>query len=420
MNLWQRIFGRQKSSQNWFFQELAAGAKTTAGVSVTPKNAMQNAAVWACVTVRSEDIAKLPVHLYRRRKDGGKERAVKHPLYRLLTMSPNPRNTAFEFKQMLQMQCDLRGNAYAIKELDARGQVSALWPLESDKVEILKGEDGKELFYRVTMEKGRQVVVPGEDMLHVRGNSLDGITGLSPIAWHRETIGHAIAAERYGSSFFGNSAQPNGALVVPAKLSAEAASKLRADWKERFQGPENAHNLAIFDGGMEWKQIGMTNSDAQFIETRKYQNSEIWRIFRVPAHKVQDLEKATFSNIEMQAIEYVQDCLLSIMERWQQALARDLLLESEREEYFFEFLPDALLKGDIKSRYDAYAVGVLNGWLSANDVRDRENMNHVDGGDQYFRPMNVQPLNAPPEPPAPPEPKPPAKGKRLPKEPENA
>jgi HK97 family phage portal protein len=416
MGFWRRLLGREEkaSGHNEFFKELLV-TKSTAGVVVTPRNAMQVSAVWACVNVRSEDIAKLPVHLYRRRKDGGKERATDHPAYRLLHLAPNPRNTAFEFKQMLQMQCDLRGNAYAVKELDSRGRVSALWPIESDKVEILKVDEGKELFYRVTYEGGRQVTVPGEDMLHIRGNSFDGICGMSPITWQRETIGHAMAAEKYGAAFFGNSAQPNGALVLPTKLSPEAAAKLRADWKERFQGPENAHNLAIFDGGMDWKPIGMTNTDAQFIEARNYQNSEIWRIFRIPPHKVGDLTKATFSNIEMQAIEYVQDCLMSIMERWQQALSRDLLTEAERVDHFFEFLPDALLKGDIKSRYDAYAVGVLNGWLSSNDIRDRENMNRVDGGDQYFRPMNVQPLNAPPEPP--PEPTPPTKGKRPPKEP---
>lgn len=425
MGWFSNLFGRKEKAndQSRFWLDITGGSKTTAGTVVTPTKAMQVSAVWACVTVRSEDIAKLPVHLYRRRKDGGKDRATKHPAYRLLTAAPNSRNTAFEFKQMLQMQCDLYGNAYAIKEIDGRGQVAALWPVESTKVEILKAEgDSKDLFYRITLSKGNQVIVPGEDMLHIRGNSLDGITGMSPITWQRETIGHAMAAEKYGAAFFGNSAQPNGALVVPSPLGPEAAAALRADWKARFQGPENAHNLAIFDGGMDWKQIGMNNADAQFLEARKFQNSEIWRIFRVPPHKVGDLDKATFSNIEMQAIEYVQDCLMSIMVRWEQALARDLLLDDERAEYFFEFMPDALLKGDIKSRYDAYAVGLMNGWLSDNDIRDRENLNRIDAGDQYFRPMNLVPLDAPVEqvtapadpvdPPPPQEPVKPAKGRR--------
>ena len=183
MGFWQRLFGREEkaSGHNEFFKELLV-TKSTAGVVVTPRNAMQVSAVWACVNVRSEDIAKLPIHLYRRRKDGGKERATDHPAYRLLHMAPNRRNTAFEFKQMMQLQCDLRGNAYAVKEIDARGRVAALWPIEADKVEILKSDEGKELFYRVTFEGGRQVTVPGEDMLHIRGNSFDGICGMSPIA----------------------------------------------------------------------------------------------------------------------------------------------------------------------------------------------------------------------------------------------
>jgi HK97 family phage portal protein len=412
VSFWSRIRGWVAKDQdtNRFFWDLIGGSRTTGGVIVTQKNAMRLSAVWACVTVRAEDTAKLPCHLYRRRKDGGKERATDHPVYRLIHDQANYRHTAFEFKQLMQMQCDLDGNAYAIKEFNGRGRVTALWPVESCRVQILKSVDGHELFYRFNLYGGETITLPAEGVFHLRGNSIDGICGMSPIAWQRETIGHAMAAEKYGAAFFGNSAQPNGALVMPNKISKEAADALRADWKARFQGPENAHNLAIFDTGMDWKQIGMTNVDSQFIEARQMQNSEIWRIYRMPPHKVGDLSKATFSNIEMQSIEYVQDCLMSIFERWQQALARDLLLDSEQGEYFFEFLPDALLKGDIKSRFDAYAVATTNGWLSVNDIRDRENMNRIDDGDQYFRPMNLQPLDMPQLPPE--KPPAPAKPKR--------
>lgn len=402
MGLWQRFTAPWRKGQetNSFWKDML-GARTLSGVRVNQTTALGLAAVWACVTVRSEDTAKIPLILYRRRNDGGKERATNHKLYKLLHNAPNRRNTAFEFKQMLQMQIDLEGDGYALISRDGRGQVSELWPVPSRDVQILKVQGGRELFYRVTVS-GEQFVIPAEDMLHIRGNTLDGIKGLSPISWQRETIGHAIAAEKYGAAFFGNSAQPNGALTLPATLSTEAAAKLRADWKARFQGPENAHNLAIFDGGMDWKQIGMNNADAQFVEERKFQNAEIYRIFRMPPHRVQDLERATNNNIEHQGLEYVEGCLMSIFDRWCQALMRDLLMESERGEYFFEFLPDALLKGDIKSRYDAYQVAINNGWMSPNDVRDRENMNRIDGGDQYFRQMNVQPLDMPQLPPEPP------------------
>ena len=184
---------------------------------------------WRELWKRWEGSAKLPLILYRRRKDGSKERATDHPLYRLLHDRPNRRNTAFEFKQMLQMQVDLEGNGYALIMRDGRGAVAELWPVPSKDTEILKTKDGRDLFYRVTVG-GEQFVVPAEDMLHIRGNSLDGITGMSPIAWQRETIGHAIAAEKYGAAFFGNSAQPNGALVVPNPVGKEAAEKLRSGW----------------------------------------------------------------------------------------------------------------------------------------------------------------------------------------------
>lgn len=408
-----------KSNQSAFLLDMFGGSRTTAGVRVTTSNAMQVAAVWACVQVRSEDTAKLPCLLYRRRGDGGKERATDHPAYRLIHDQPNARHTAFEFKQMMQMQCDLHGNALAIKEIDGRGRVISLWPVEWNKVTLLKVPKSRDLFYRIVND-GETITAPAEGVLHLRGNSLDGICGLSPIAWQRETIGHAMAAEQYGAAFFGNSAQPNGALKLPNVIGKEAAETLRASWKERFQGPDKAHELAIFDGGMEWVQTGMNNADAQFIEERKYQSEEIYRIFRIPPHKVGDLEKATFSNIEMQAIEYVQDCLMSIFERWQQALNRDLLLDDERDQYFFEFMPDALLKGDIKSRYEAYAIGLLNGWLSDNDIRDKENMNRIEDGDQYFRPMNLQPLDMPQLPPEKPAPAKPAKRKAAPKEKQDA
>lgn len=411
MGVLQRLtapWRKETNSQSRFWLDLLDGMKTVAGIKVTTKTAMGLSAVWACVTVRSEDTAKLPLIMYRRQKDGSKERATSHPLYRILHDKPNRRNTAFEFKQMLQMQVDLEGNGYALIVRDGRGAVAELWPVPSKDIEIMRTKDGRDLFYRVTVS-GAQFTVPSEDMLHIRGNSLDGIVGMSPIAWQRETIGHAIAAEKYGAAFFGNSAQPNGALVMPNTIGKEAADKLRADWKERFQGPENAHNLAIFDGGFDWKQIGMNNVDAQFVEERKWQNSEIYRIYRMPPHRVQDLERATNNNIEHQGLEYVEGCLMSIFERWCQALFRDLLLESEQAEYYFEFLPDALLKGDIAARYTAYVAGFQNGWLSENDIRDRENMNRIKDGDKYYRPMNLQPIDMPQQPPTPPA-KPP-KGK---------
>lgn len=394
MGLFDRWFGKSTTDNanpaSWLIDWVRGGGKSTAGESVTVDSAMRHSAVWACVRVRSEDIAKLPCILYRRLPDGGKERATKHRLFNVLRWNPNPRMTAMEFRQMMQAQVDLRGNAYAAKEFNARGEVVALWPLDPACVTVLQSKEDGALFYRVRRPGKPEETYPAEAILHVRGMSLDGIIGLSPIAYHRETIGLAMAAQKYGAAFFGNSAQPLGALKVPHVLQPGAGEALRASWEQQFKGAKNAKKLAIFDGGMEWVQTGMDNTDAQYLETRKFQNNEIWRMYRMPPHKVGDLERSTNNNIEHQGLEYVTDCLMSEIVRWEQSLARDLLTDKERQDgYFFEFLTDALLRGDLKSRYEAYAIARNWGWFSVNDILDRENMNRVENGDIRLQPLNM-------------------------------
>lgn len=406
MSLIGRLLGRDNAvakalasatdRMSWFVDWVRGGSDAIIGISVTPTTAMQCAAVWACVNVRSGDIGKLPTILYRRLPNGGKQRAEEHPVYDLIKNRPNPRMTAFEFKQLLQSCVDLYGNGYAEKEFNGNGELLALWPLDPTKVTVLMTPDGKDLFYKV----GESKTLPAEAILHLRGYSRDGIVGLSPIGEHRETIGLAISARKYGSAFFSNSAMPRGGVKVPGVLSTEAASGLRASWDQKYKGVERSNQVAIFDGGMEWVQMGMNNTDAQYLELRDMQNRDIWRIYRVPAHKVGDLEKSTNNNIEHQGLEYVTDCLMTEMVRWEQTLSRDLLTPTERKTLFFEFLPDALLRGDIKSRYEAYAIARNWGWLSVNDIRERENLNHVaKNGDIYLQPMNMVPAGTPPAPP---------------------
>lgn len=358
---------------------------------------MRTAAVWACVRVRSEDIGKLPCPLYRRLAGGGKEKATDHPLYRLINDQPNERMTAFEFRQLMQAQVDLRGNAYAYKETNARGQIVALWPLDPSKVTVYRSNDGRELFYYVELLDRTHAMLTAEEVMHLRGLTLDGYVGVSPITYHRETIGTAIAAERYGASFYGNNAQPMGALKVPTALSQESRDLLRSSWKERHLGKRE---LAILDGGMEWQSTALSQEDAQYIDTLKLKNRDIWRIYRMPPHKVGDLENATFSNIEQQALEYISDCLLSEARRWEQTLYRDLLSETEKKTFFFEFLFEALLRGDFKSRMEGYAIARNWGLMNANEVRERENMNSYKAGDIYLQPLNMIEAGEKPPPPA--------------------
>jgi HK97 family phage portal protein len=408
MGFFGRLMGRKSADANssvdkphpWLL-DFFGGEKTLSGERVTAEGSLKLAAVWACVRVRSEDIAKLPCILYKRQADGSKVRATEHPLYSLMRDKPNPRMTAFEFRQLMQTELDLRGNALALKEFNGRGRVVALWPVCWARVEVLSSADQHELYYRVKDKNGKIIdTFPAEGVLHLRGLSLDGMVGLSPIAYHRETIGLALAAQKYGSAFFGNNAQPRGAIKVPTVLSPEASAALRASWESKYRGVENSNKIGIFDGGMEYVQTGMNNNDAQYIEMRGLQNSEIWRIFRVPPHKVGDLSKATFSNIEQQSLEYVTDCLMSELVRWEQTLKRDLLLVSEQDTYFFEFLVDALLRGDFKSRMDGYAIARNWGIFSADDCRDRENMNHLPDakGQIYLQPLNMVEAGTPPQP----------------------
>jgi HK97 family phage portal protein len=318
-----------------------------------------------------------------------RQKARRASAVRLIRDRPNPYQTAFEFKQLLQAWVDLRGNGYALKEIDGRGRIVALWPVNPTWVTVLHVPDSWELFYRVSYPHGGTITYPAEAILHLRGMTLDGWTGVSPVTYHRETIGLAIAAQQYGAAFFGNSAQPQGGLKVPHVLDKANAELLRASWEQRFKGAKNAKQLAIFDGGMDWVQTGMDNTDAQYLETRKFQNQQIYGIYRMPAHKAGDLERSTNNNIEHQALEYVTDCLLTEMVRWEQTLKRDLLTEEEQKKYFFEFLPDIILRGDIKSRYEAYAIARNWGWFSVNDIRERENMNGVPNGDIRLQPLNM-------------------------------
>jgi HK97 family phage portal protein len=397
MGLLARLFGRSETKaddargtayQQWLVDWFRGGEPTTSGIAVNPETALKYAAVWACVRIVSEDVAKLPLILYRRKKDGGKERAVDHPLYRILHDRPNARMTSFEWREASQAQVELRGNAFSFIERDARGRVVNLWPLQG--VTVMEAADG-DLLYRLH----NQTVVPAEMILHQRGLTLDGKMGLSTVGYHRETIGLGMAAERYGAAFFGNNAQPKGALVMPNLLGAEAAKTLRADWERKHRGADKAHTLAILDGGMKFEQMGMDHTDAQYIELRSFQLGDIARCWRVPPHKIADLTRATFSNIEHQALEYVSDSLLPRARRSEQTYERDLLSDAERGEYFIEHLLDGLLRGDMASRYAAYATARNWGWLSVNDIRRMENMDPLPDGDEYLRPLNMVPAGTP-------------------------
>jgi len=375
-----------------------AGRNTATGVSVTEKTALQSVAVFACVRILSETLASIPLPLYRRITTRSKRRAYEHPLYSLLHDAPNPEMTSFNFREALMSHIVLWGNAYAEVDWNINtGRPRALWPLLPNKMRVKRVNGG--LFYYYRLPDGQEKIFPALNIFHVPGLGFDGLIGYSPIHMAREAIGLSLATEEFGARFFGNGAKPGGVLEHPNKLGAGAQENLRKSWNEMHQGLSNQHRIAILEEGMKYHQVGIPPDDAQFLETRKFQRSEIASFFHIPPHMIGDLERATFSNIEHQGIEFVVYTMRPWFVRWEQVISKKLLWPDERKDYFAEFLVEGLLRGDVESRYKAYSVGRQWGWLSANDVRELENMDPLpdDQGNIYYVPMNMLPAGTAPE-----------------------
>jgi HK97 family phage portal protein len=367
--------------------DLFTGAATSSGSRVTVDSALHVAAVYACVRILSETIGSLPLPLYRRLEGNGKERDSKHPLYALLHDLPNPKMTSMELRENLVGHVALWGTAYCEVERDSfSGRVKGIWPLNPAASEPIAMPDGIGV---LTTIGGERLALPATRTWRIRGFGTGAYQGLSVITQARESIGLAQATEEYGARFFGNDSRPGGVLKHPGKLKTDSAKSLKESWETAFGGLSNKHRVAVLEEGVEWQAIGIPPEDAQFLETRKFQITEIARWFRIPPHMLADLERATFSNIEHQSMEFVTHTIRPWLVRIEQSITRDLLTGTERGTWYAEHLVDGLLRGDTLSRYQAYSIGRNGGWLSANDIRDRENMNPIDGGDEYLTPMNM-------------------------------
>ena len=364
---------------------------SNSGKNVNERSAMQMTAVYACVRILSESIAGLPVHLYQYVDSGSKQKALEHPLYRLLHDEPNPEMTSFVFRETLMTHLLLWGNAYAQIIRNGKGQVVALYPLMPNRMSVDRDDKGH-LFYHYQMQdsdaptaKSGTVILKPTDVLHVPGLGFDGLVGYSPIAMAKNAIGLSIATEEYGAKFFANGATPSGILEYPGTVKNPEA--IRESWNAGFGGSSNAHKVAVLEEGMKYTPIAISPNEAQFLETRKFQIDEIARIFRVPPHMVGDLEKSSFSNIEQQSLEFVKYTLEPWIVRWEQSLNRALLSETEKAAYFVKFNVDGLLRGDYQSRMNGYATARQNGWMSANDIRELENLDLIPdelGGNLYL------------------------------------
>ena len=364
---------------------------STAGKYVNERSAMQMTAVYSCVRILAEAVAGLPLHLYRYTDSGGKEKAIDHPLYLLLHDEPNPEMSSFVFRETLMTHLLLWGNAYAQIIRNGKNEVIALYPLMPNKMSVDRDEHGQ-LYYTYQRSneeaptmKGSSVILKPSDVLHIPGLGFDGLVGYSPIAMAKNAIGMAIACEEFGAKFFANGAAPSGVLEHPGTI--KDPSRVREAWQSQFGGSSNSGKVAVLEEGMKYTPISISPEQAQFLETRKFQINEIARIFRVPPHMVGDLEKSSFSNIEQQSLEFVKYTLDPWVIRWEQSIMRSLLTPEEKKTYYAKFNLDGLLRGDYQSRMNGYAIGRQNGWMSANDIRELENLDRIpaeEGGDLYL------------------------------------
>lgn len=413
---WLRPVALSATDDFWYNP---VGQATLTGLRVDPDTAMRVSAVWACVRLISETMASLPLNVYRRLPDDEREKATEHYLYRVLRHKPNDYQTPFEFKSMLTAHVLLRGNGYARILPGRAGFASALLPLHPGRVEPewmdgagrwhadsnLSPEVGAPIRYVHQGADGRDAVYSDSEIFHIRGPWTRGLRGMGVVEMARESIGLSMATEQYGARFFSQNAEPGVVLKHPGKLSEEAQKRLKSSWDAAHSGVSNAHRTAVLEEGMDVVKVGMTNEDAQFLMTRDYQVADVGRWFGVPLHMIQETSKSTSwgTGLEEMTLGFISFCLGPWACRWEESVARDLI--TDPDQYYAEYEFNKLERGNLKARYEAYQMGRMGGWLSGNDVRRKENMNPVDGGDIYWRPANMVDANAPePEPAAMPQP----------------
>ncbi len=362
--------------------ESMTALRSKTGIAVTSSTAMNLSAVFACIRTSTETLSTLPVHVYQR-SAAGRIELHDHPITRLLSRQANPDMPANVFREVIQGHLELRGKAFAEIVRDGRGDPVELWPIHPDSIQIQRGKKGA-LQYVYTPTN---YIFPAAKILHFRGLGSNGIDSYSVISLARESLGLGLAAQEYGSRFFGQGTNMGGFLKHPKGLSDQAFERLKKEMNQKYKGLEKSHGLIILEEGLEYQKIGLTNEDAQFLETRKFQNSEVARWFGMKPHMIGDLERATFSNIEQQSIEAVTYTWRPRVVRLEQEIAVKLL----REDEYIKFSLEGLLRGDVKSRYEAYKIAIENGWMNADEIRAFEDMNpQPEGmGKIFLAPLNM-------------------------------
>lgn len=357
------------------------------GINTT--TAMKYTAVFSCCRVLSETLASMPAMLYRKKSDGDRELKNDLAIYDILHNRPNEEMSPYNFKESCMMALNLGGNTVCERLVNKYGQLVGLYPYEWSKVRIERDRDTKKLIYRIrdgTVEK----ILRRDQVFHVPGLSLDGVVGLSPIEYAASAIRLGISYEKFGVNFYKNGANASGVFSFPGALGETAYKRLKKDLAKNYTGLVNAGKPILLEENGDFKQLTIKPADAQLIESKNFQIEDICRIYRVPQHLVQKLDRSTNNNIEHQSLEFVMYTMLPWFKRWEENINMQLLTSAERRAgYYIEFKIDALLRGDAKSRAEAYAAGRQWGWLSVNDIRKLENMSPIPNGDIYLQPSNM-------------------------------
>ncbi|SDY84511.1 phage portal protein [Thermoactinomyces sp. DSM 45892] len=378
--------------QSWL-KRLFGGQPTASGESVTSDSAITNSNVYTCANILAGDIGKFPIQTFRKRKSGI-EYEESHPVAKLLGSRPNPYMSAYTFKETMQVHCICWGNAYSYIDWDWNGQPKALWILDPSLTDVRLDQVTGELWYVTTTPGGEQRKIPWYDMLHIKMLSKSGLKGISPIAAIRERIGIQQAADKFLGSFYANGTASSGVVKVPVPLKREAKEKVREEWQKLNSGLSNYQKVAVLDGGMDFQNLVMPLKDAEFIQTQKFGISEIAKIYKIPPHKLGQLDKSTYNNVEQQSLDYIKSTIQPIVVNWEEEINYKLFTLQDQKRYYCKFNVTSELRGDSQARAQYYREMISIGVYTVNEVRALEELDRIgDVGDKHYMSLNFTTLD---------------------------
>lgn len=377
--------------QQWFV-DLLGGQKTSSGMTINGDSALMNSNVYTCASILGGDIGKLPIQVFKRRS-GGVQKENSHPTSKLLGTRANPYMSAYIFKELMEVHAAIWGNGYAYIEWNFDGFPKALWPLDPSLTDV-RVDDKGQVWYVTSVPGGEQRKMPWYDVLHFKGIGKSGLKGITPIAVLREDIANQEVSKQFIGSFYANGTTTRGVLKVPTPLNKDAKDRAREEWQKVNSGLDNSHKIAILDGGLDFQNLGMPLKDAEFIETQKFGILEIAKLYKIPPHKLGQLDRATFSNIEQQSLDYVKNTLQPIITNWEQEINYKLFTETEQKRYYVKFNVTSELRGDSQSRAQYYKEMLYAGIYSINEIRELEDRDGIgEDGDKHFINMSFAPID---------------------------